>query len=1104
MPGERNPRLGAALEYAALGLRVVPGHWVHREGRCSCGNPECTSPGKHPRSRHGYKDATVDPRLLREVWRRSPYANVMIATGPESGIWVLDIDPRHGGADSLAALLDAHGALPETLVAASGGGGWHYFFRWVPDRPVPSRSGALGAGLDIRGAKGVIVAPPSMHASGVAYAWVDGRGPGARPIADPPAWLLDCAQTGRSGAPLRAAPPVGRLGVATGAPSSHPSDGAAERGLPRASAERVDSPSVPAGGGAGGAPSPRRPAEAVSLPAYVEAAFRTEIARVEGATPGTRNETLLAAARALGTLVAAGALGEPLVRATLTAAALRAGLSEPEITRTVESGLGYGLARPRDLTTVVGRSQRPPNAEAQAVRQRRLADNPAALAFVTDGLGLDAETRRHFQLGLDPPYQSRKTGLTRADSLTIPIRSAEGAALGAFCRADIPGVTRNPRARLWSAGEPVTFFAYPQTAQTTAVVVDLLDLLRLWQECRAVPPAERPQFIASTGAERFPTAWGDPAFWQRWRRVVIGLPDRGSAERSLAIARAAGRPVTDMAARAPWLEHFRAGGTIAQVLEAIDTAEPVGEPAPHPASDDQALGRSAYRPVDLGRSYHRGHLYYPVDTLFRDQEIDGNGLARVVERRETMVVRSDGSLLSIVEVPAPRGTPADRRVLRLSDGTLIEERPQSSTAASWSWDAVDGYIRAKKAGHPAATRPLGAIVAEIMAILKATVWLPYEDDHTILALAAVVSFGQAVFDAVPLILLCGEPDSGKSTLGIAMANLSANGSIVGQVSAAAAARLIHETRGLVVLDDLEKIASRSGDDTSFSELVQWLKVSYNKNTAVKVWVDTARGMAVRRLNGFGVKIVNNTGGADGILGSRMIRIQTRKMPAAVASVRAKATVADPARLQAIRDELHTWVFENAAVIDQTYRRLTPAVQDRAEQIAAPLRTFAQLCGEAVSASLEAALARSASRPVEFDDPIALLQEAAATLVRQGFREVNPSHLILEMRRLVDTDFGKRATTDIPEWEQPGWVGRTLRNRDIIDPGHPGFRKRVRQRNLRFYPFSRNFLTEALADPDTTVRDPASFCQGCGGCAYQAVGCTLMEAETRSQRRPRRD
>lgn len=77
--------LEAALTYAATGLSVLPLH-VPADGVCSCGGNNCSSPGKHPRTRHGLEDATADPAVVADWWRRWPSANVGIRTGAASGV----------------------------------------------------------------------------------------------------------------------------------------------------------------------------------------------------------------------------------------------------------------------------------------------------------------------------------------------------------------------------------------------------------------------------------------------------------------------------------------------------------------------------------------------------------------------------------------------------------------------------------------------------------------------------------------------------------------------------------------------------------------------------------------------------------------------------------------------------------------------------------------------------------------------------------------------------------------------------------------------------------------------------------------------------------
>ncbi|MDP9341589.1 MAG: DUF3631 domain-containing protein [Actinomycetota bacterium] len=174
-----------ALQYAAGGWNVFPIHGIV-DGRCTCGNADPDhAGGKHPATRNGLLDATTDPAIVRSWWQAMPDANVAIRCGAASGLVVLDVDPAHGGDDSLRVLVAKHGPLPATLEAATGGGGRHLFFRH-PGRPVRSSAGTLGSGLDVRADGGYVVGPPSLHASGRRYAWL-----GAGRLAAAPEWILE-------------------------------------------------------------------------------------------------------------------------------------------------------------------------------------------------------------------------------------------------------------------------------------------------------------------------------------------------------------------------------------------------------------------------------------------------------------------------------------------------------------------------------------------------------------------------------------------------------------------------------------------------------------------------------------------------------------------------------------------------------------------------------------------------------------------------------------------------------------------------------------------------------------------------------------------------
>lgn len=183
-------------EYATrYGWKIFPTHAIIL-GRCTCGKPNCNNPGKHPRTANGFKDATSDLNVIREWWGMWPQANIAVATGKVSGIYVVDVDPRHGGFQSLEAFETERpdGSLPKTLTALTGGGGRHTFWKYPNDGvPVPNRRGWL-PGVDVRGDGGYVILPPGTHISGGRYEWLNAEV--AVPLPGPPDMLQSIRDVG--------------------------------------------------------------------------------------------------------------------------------------------------------------------------------------------------------------------------------------------------------------------------------------------------------------------------------------------------------------------------------------------------------------------------------------------------------------------------------------------------------------------------------------------------------------------------------------------------------------------------------------------------------------------------------------------------------------------------------------------------------------------------------------------------------------------------------------------------------------------------------------------------------------------------------------------
>ena len=176
-----------AAAYAALGWQVFPTHLV-RNGRCTCANARCEHPGKHPRTEHGFKDATADLECIcrwGDLWHHS---NVAVATGTVSGLIVVDIDDER----AFEALVDRYGPLPETVEQHTGRGR-QLFFLYPEGAAVRSTTEIGGRpGVDVRGDGGYALVPPSKHVNGKTYTWEVSSDPtdGAQLVELPAAWLV--------------------------------------------------------------------------------------------------------------------------------------------------------------------------------------------------------------------------------------------------------------------------------------------------------------------------------------------------------------------------------------------------------------------------------------------------------------------------------------------------------------------------------------------------------------------------------------------------------------------------------------------------------------------------------------------------------------------------------------------------------------------------------------------------------------------------------------------------------------------------------------------------------------------------------------------------
>lgn len=127
-----------------------------------------------------YQSQIATEEEINDWWKQFPNASIGIATGKVSGIVVVDVEA--GGSTN---------GLPPTVVARTGGGGYHFFYKH-PAVPIKNSVRELAPLTDIRGDGGYVVVAPSLHKSGNRYEW--SIAPEDGELDDLPRWILEkCA-----------------------------------------------------------------------------------------------------------------------------------------------------------------------------------------------------------------------------------------------------------------------------------------------------------------------------------------------------------------------------------------------------------------------------------------------------------------------------------------------------------------------------------------------------------------------------------------------------------------------------------------------------------------------------------------------------------------------------------------------------------------------------------------------------------------------------------------------------------------------------------------------------------------------------------------------
>lgn len=320
-PGLKIPPRGCDRCYRGPANKPNPDYIEHSADDCPC----------IPAGRwcHGVRAATNNPATVNRWFEQLPGAGVAVALLP-SRLLILDIDchdaPHPENGDYLPGV-----SLPDDVPAGSISNGWD----------------SIALLCEIRNAPFPTVAPATMCVStprGGVQVWYGVDEPDRwRQSASRLGWQIDvkagwsygiCPGTVTPHGPYRA---IGETRSVASLPSWLAAD------LKRTGHYVAPEPEQ-------SRPSAKQLLARIQRPKgteYVTAAIRAEVERVANAKNGQRNDTVNAAARALGRFIPAGHVTETEIEELLVTAAISAGLPAGEARSAVRSGIRIGITKGR-------------------------------------------------------------------------------------------------------------------------------------------------------------------------------------------------------------------------------------------------------------------------------------------------------------------------------------------------------------------------------------------------------------------------------------------------------------------------------------------------------------------------------------------------------------------------------------------------------------------------------------------------------------------------------------------------------------------------------------------------------------------------------------
>ena len=155
-------------KYRENGFRVFGLHGVTSDNGCACGNKSCQNKYKHPKHSGWQNTPHYSNKEFNHLINKGDFKTGFGVLC--NGYLVIDIDPRNGGNEGFAQLVEDTGIdfkKDSEFTVETGGGGWHLYYKYSGEEKLHSNLSQYN-GVDFK-SSGFVVGADSWHISGVQY-----------------------------------------------------------------------------------------------------------------------------------------------------------------------------------------------------------------------------------------------------------------------------------------------------------------------------------------------------------------------------------------------------------------------------------------------------------------------------------------------------------------------------------------------------------------------------------------------------------------------------------------------------------------------------------------------------------------------------------------------------------------------------------------------------------------------------------------------------------------------------------------------------------------------------------------------------------------------